>query len=196
MGSYIEEFQEDREKKSDIVITVDGPSGAGKGTLAEHIAEKLGIEHFSASDVFYQIAEDRGISHVELAEKAEKEVDIEVDRGTLERGLENSCVIDGRLPSWVLGDYSDLKIYVTADEEERAKRVAQRENISEEKALEEEVKKRDAENDRRYEEYYGIDTSDLEIYDLVIDNTELSIEEQNELVEKVLEQRFPEKLGG
>ncbi|MFB6147938.1 MAG: cytidylate kinase, partial [Candidatus Nanohaloarchaea archaeon] len=60
-------------------------------------------------------------------------------------------------------------------------------------ALEEEVRKRDSENDRRYEEYYGIDTSDLEIYDLVIDNTELSIKEQNEFVDRVLEQRFPER---
>ncbi|MFB6147939.1 MAG: AAA family ATPase, partial [Candidatus Nanohaloarchaea archaeon] len=113
MGSYIEEFQDGHEKQSEVIVTVDGPSGAGKGTIAEHISDVLGIEHFSASDVFYQIAEDRGISHVELAEQAEKEVDIEVDRRTLERGLEHSCVIDGRLPSWVLGDYSDLRIYVT-----------------------------------------------------------------------------------
>lgn len=192
MGSYIEEFQGDHEKESDIVVTVDGPSGAGKGTIADHIAKRLRVMHFSASDVFYQIAEDRGISHVELAEKADKEVDLEVDRRTLERGLKNNCVIDSRISSWVLGDYSDFKIFVTADLEERAKRIAGREKISLEKAKEE-TAKRDEENSRRYEQYYGIDTDDLEIYDMIIDNTDLSLEKQEELVDKAVKKRFPER---
>lgn len=192
MGSYIEEFQGDHEKESDIVVTVDGPSGAGKGTIADHIAKRLRVMHFSASDVFYQIAEDRGISHVELAEKADKEVDLEVDRRTLERGLENNCVIDSRISSWVLGDYSDFKIFVTADLEERARRIAGREKISLEKAKEE-TRKRDEENSRRYEQYYRIDTEEREIYDLIIDNTELRIEKQEELVDKAVKKRFPER---
>lgn len=196
MGSYFEEFQEDREKKSEVIVTVDGPSGAGKGTIAQQIAEELGIDHFSAGDVFRSIAEDRGISHTKLAEQADKEVDIEVDRRTLERGLEESCVVDGRLPSWVMGDYSDLRIYVTADEKERARRIAGREGMNQEEALEEEIRKRDSENDRRYEDYYRIDTSELDIYDVIIDNTDLNIEEQEDLVREVLEQSFPEKLEG
>lgn len=194
MGSYIEEFQKDREKESDIIVTVDGPSGSGKGTVAEQIADKLGVKHFSAGDVFRSIAEDRGITHVELAEQADKEVDLEVDRRTLQRALKKSCVIEGRLPSWVLGDYSDLKIFLTADEEERARRVAGRENIDKETALEEEVKQRDKENNRRYEDYYGIDTSETDIYDVIFDNTELNLKEQNQLVDKILRQRFPDRL--
>ena len=192
MGSYIEEFQGEHEKESDIVVTVDGESGAGKGTIADQISKRLRIAHFSASDVFHQIAQDRGISHVELAEQADKEVDLEVDRRTLQRGLENNCVIDSRIASWVLGDYSDFRVYVTADLEERAKRIAGREKIDLEKAKED-TEKRDEENDRRYEDYYGIDTGNLEIYDLVIDNTDMSIGKQNELIDKALKKRFPER---
>lgn len=190
MKSYIEEFQGDREKKSDIVVTVDGESGAGKGTIADHISKRLGIQHFSASDVFYRIAEEKGISHVELAQQADKETDLEVDRRTLERGLENNCVIDSRIASWVLGEYSDLRIYVTADLKERAKRIAGREDIPVEKA-EEETELRDEENSERYRKYYGIDTEELEIYDLIIDNTELSISKQEELLDKTLKKKFP-----
>lgn len=193
MESFVEEFQGDHDKNSEIVVTIDGESGAGKGTIADYIASKLGIYHFSASDVFHSIAEDRGISHVELAQQADKQVDLEVDRRTLERGLENNCVIDSRIASWVLGDYSDLRIYVTADLEERAKRIAAREDISYEKALED-TEKRDEENSRRYNEYYGIDTEDLDIYDVIIDNTEMSISEQEEQLDKILKRKFEEKL--
>jgi cytidylate kinase len=101
--------------------------------------------------------------------------------------------VEGRLPSWVLGDYSDLKIYLTADEEERARRVAGRENIDRETALEEEIRQRDNENNRRYEDYYGIDTSKREIYDVIFDNTKLNLNEQNQLVDRIIEQTFPEK---
>lgn len=192
MKSFIQEFQGDHEKESDVVITVDGKSGAGKGTIADHIASRLKLAHFSASDVFYQIAEDRGISHVELARQADKEVDLEVDRRTLERGIQHNCVIDSRIASWVLGDYSDLRIFVKADLEERAKRIAAREDINLDKALEE-TEERDKENTRRYEDYYGIDTEDLEMYDLIIDNTEMSIQKQNELLDKTLKENFPDR---
>lgn len=194
MGSYIEEFQGDHEKKSDIVVTIDGTSGAGKGTLAKHIAEKLGVEHYSAGDFFRSIADDRGMTAEELSEKADREVDVEVDRRTLEKGLEESCVIDGRLPSWVLGDYSDLRIYVTADLDERAERVAERED-REFKEAKDNTEKRDEDNDRRYEDYYSIDTSDLDHYDVIMDNSDLDIEEQNELIDKVLRDTFPERYG-
>jgi cytidylate kinase len=187
MESYIEEFQDQREKESDIVVTIDGPSGSGKGTLAEQIADILNVKHFSASDIFYSIAEERGISHVELSEKAEKDVDLEVDRKTLERGLKNDCVIDSRIASWVLGDHSDLRIYLEADIEERARRIAEREGKNKEEAIKE-TERRDKENQRRYRKYYNIDSEDKSIYDILINNTDMDIEEQRKVIEQILEE--------
>lgn len=192
MESYIEQFRDSHDREADIIVTVDGPSGSGKGTLAQHIADRLGTDHFSAGDVFRSIAEERGISHVELAEKAGKEVDIQVDRKTLERALKQDCVVDGRLPSWVLGDYSDLRIYLTADLEERARRISGREDKDFEQ-VKKDTAKRDEDNRRRYEKYYSINTEDLDIYDLVINNSDMTIEEQEELVDKVLKQEFPDR---
>lgn len=192
MESYIEDFKEERDKESDLVITVDGMAGAGKGTLAESIAEKLDLKHFSASDVWYDVAEERNLEDHELSEEAEKEVDLAIDRKTLERALNQNCVVEGRIPSWVLGSYSDFRIRLKADKEERAQRLAGREGIEEEGA-EEIVEKRDREDSKRYKDYYGINTDNLEIYDLILDNTDLSIGEQKRLVAKALEQRFPER---
>ncbi|MFB6203237.1 MAG: (d)CMP kinase [Candidatus Nanohaloarchaea archaeon] len=204
MESYVEEFRDDREKDSDLVVTVDGVSGAGKGTLAEHIADELDLPCYSAGDFFRSIAADRGMTVEELSEKAGKEVDVEVDRRTLEKGLEESCVIEGRLPSWILGSYSDLRIRLEADLEERARRVMYdyegegreaEEEVSDLEALKQKMRKRDEDNARRYEDYYGIDLSDLEIYDLIVDNTDLGVDDQNRLVGKVLEKKFPERYG-
>lgn len=192
-GSYIDYFQDDWEKESDIIVTIDGPSASGKGTVGRYIANQLDIEHFSASDVFYQIAEERGMEDHELSEKAEKKVDLAVDKGTLERALKQSCVVDSRIAGWVLGNYADLKIHLTADLDERAKRLAEREGLEEQEAKEI-VSKRDREDYRRYNEYYGINREDQEIYDETIDNTDLTIEQQNQKIDQILEKRFPEKI--
>lgn len=186
------DLREETDKDSDIVVTIDGPSGSGKGTLAEFIAEKLELEHYSASDVFHRIADDRDISHVELSQKAEKEVDFEVDNRTLKLGMKENCVIDGRITSHVLGENSDLSIYLTAKPEDRARRISGRDGKKVEKALKD-IRKRDRENSKRYQNYYGIDTDDFEIYDLIIDNTEKNIDEQNREVLGILKERFPER---
>jgi len=200
MGSYIEEFQDSHEKKSDLVVTVDGPSGAGKGTLAEHIAEVLNIEYYSAGDFFREIAQEKGMSVEELSEKAGKEVDVEVDRRTLHKGLEEDCVIESRIASRVLGDFSDLKIFCTADLEERAERISgdleNRETEEGGKTLEEvkeKVRKRDEDNNRRYREYYDFNMNDKEVFDVIFDNTEMSVDEQDEEIDKILKQRFPDR---
>ena len=202
MGSRIEEFQDNYEKSSEIVVTIDGPSGAGKGTLAEFIADELGIECYSAGDFFRQIAKEKDLTVEELSEKADKETDIKVDKRTLEKGLSENCLIESRIASWVLGDYSDLSIYLKADIDERAKRIysdlEEEERTGEQEASNldeaiEKVEKRDKDDKERYREYYGIDIGNIQDYDLVINNTNLSIERQNELVKSELKKRFPER---
>jgi cytidylate kinase len=199
--SYVEEFEEDRQKDSDLVVSICGPSGAGKGTLGRFIADTLNVNFYSAGDFFRQLAEEKGLTVEELSEKADKETDLEVDRRTLEKGLEEDCVIESRISAWILGEYADLTIYVTASLEERAKRVMgdleNRENEEGAETLEEakqRIEKRDRDNDQRYEKYYGIDMDNRKIFDVLIDNTDMSVEEQNQLVKKILEQRFPDRV--
>lgn len=177
------------ERSSDLVITIDGKSGAGKGTLAEHIADYLGVEHYSAGGFFRDIASERGLTVGELSKQADKETDLEVDKRTFQKGLSEDCVIESRISCHVMRGYSDLRIRLTADLDERASRVAEREELSQEEARER-IVKRDEDNKERYRDYYGLDMESLEIYDLIVDNTELSIEETNELVEKALKMWF------
>lgn len=202
MSAGIQELETDREKESDLVVTIDGPSGAGKGTLAEQIGETLDLPVYSAGDFFREIADEKGMTVEELSEKAEKKTDLEVDRRTLRKGLEKDCVIESRIAGRVLGDRADLKIYITAEIEERARRSlkdlqeGKRKDEKEAESLEEsreKVEKRDEDNRRRYMDYYGIDTRNLEIYDVVIDNTEMSVEEQRDEIKNILEEKLPEE---
>lgn len=200
MKSYVEEFQGNHQKHSNLVVCICGPSGAGKGTLGSFVADELDVPLYSAGDFFRKLAEEKDLSVEELSEQAAKETDIEVDRRTLEKGLNEDCVIESRIAAWILGSYADMSIYVTADLEERARRVKEdlknrsaEENASTLQEVKERIKSRDRNNRKRYQDYYSIDMEDSSIFDLVIDNTEMDAEEQNKLVKKALHRRFSKR---
>lgn len=197
MKSYVREFQGDHQKHSNLVICICGPSGAGKGTLGSFVADELDVPLYSAGDFFRQLAEEQDLTVEELSEQADKETDLEVDKRTLEKGLNEDCVIESRIAAWILGSYADMSIYVTADLEERARRVKEdlknrsaEEDASSLQEVKERINSRDKNNRKRYQQYYGIDMEDSSIFDLVIDNTEMDVEEQNKLVRKALDKRF------
>ena len=68
------------------------------------------------------------------------------------------------------GDYAGFKILLTASVDARVKRIAERDEVSPEHARRETLN-REASEKERYLEFYGVDISDLSIYDLVL-NTE------------------------
>lgn len=82
------------------IITIAGSLGSGKSSTAKRVAEILGYKHFSTGDFFRSIANDRGISTVELNKAAETDltVDKEVDYRSIKIGeTESNVVLDSRL---------------------------------------------------------------------------------------------------
>ena len=65
-----------------MLITVSGPAGSGKSTLAESLADALSYEHVSGGDIFRSLAEERGMTPLELNKLAEDEdsIDRDLDR--------------------------------------------------------------------------------------------------------------------
>ncbi len=156
-----------------MIVTVSGPIGSGKTTVAKALAERFCFRHISAGEVFRRLAKERGMSLNEFSRYAEEneEIDRLIDRTQVELARSNgNAVVDGRLTAWLLPE-AEIKVWLKAPIEVRAERVARREGISYEQALYE-TKKREESEAKRYREIYSIDLWDLSPYDIVL-NTSL-----------------------
>ncbi len=114
--------------------------------------------------------------------------DFEIDRRQVEMALSHKdCVLGSRLAVWMLKQ-ADLKVYLTATSEERARRITEREGGPFEKRLEQ-TRNRDANDSARYMRLYQIDNSDMSIADLVIDTTDKQPEQVAEIIVKEVQKR-------
>ncbi|MCC6010858.1 MAG: AAA family ATPase [Desulfurococcaceae archaeon] len=171
-----------------VRVVVSGPPGSGKTTQAKLIAEHFKLKYFSAGRVFREIALKRGVGVDELSVLATRDpsIDIEVDKKTFEIAHEDNIVIDAHLGAWIVGDIVDIKVYVTAPFALRVLRIATRDNIPVERALRETLI-REVSQKRRFMEFYGIDVSDLSIFDVVVNTKNINAERAFKIIRKVIE---------
>jgi cytidylate kinase len=191
LETYEQELRKKYAKKG-ITITVSGLAASGKSTGAKALAEAFNLEYVSAGRIMREIAQGRNISLLELSKSASKDLDLEIDRKSLEYALKGNCVIEGRLAGWVAGENADVRIVYITPLEVRIRRMAERENISIELARKE-VIERDESDRKRYREYYGIDLDDLSIYQIRIDNSSWSLEDAKTKPVKLVRNFLKEK---
>ena len=128
-----------------------------------------------------EMAEERGLSILELSRSAEKrsEIDREIDARTVRLGQESDdFVIDARL-GWhflpaSIKVFLEVRPEVAAERIYGAKRGSERENIDLE-STRRAIESRTASEVRRYRDYYGVDYGNHDHYDLVVDTSELPI---------------------
>ncbi|HHE75518.1 MAG: AAA family ATPase [Thermoplasmata archaeon] len=167
-------------------ITISGPPGSGKTTVAKLLADKLKYPLICGGDIFRSMAKKKGMDIIEFSKYAEKnwEIDREVDKRIIEMAEDlKDVVIDSRLSGWLmhLNNIPSYKVYINASLEIRAKRIWKREGGELPKIMER-VKIREESEKRRYREIYGINFEDLSIYDLVVDSNDLTPEEVVECI--------------
>jgi len=152
-----------------LIVAVSGTPGSGKTTYAKFIAEKYSLRYVSSGALFRRLAEERGVSFLELHKLAEQsdEIDLEIDRRALQEASKGYVVIEGHLSVWVLKDIAHVKIIFDAPLEERAKRIAARDGKSLDEAIDE-IRRREESNRQRALKYYGFDIRDYTVADLVI----------------------------
>ena len=164
-----------------MIITISGRPGSGKSAVATRVAEALGLRHVSAGDFMREMAEERGMSILELSRSAEEraEIDREIDARTVRLGEESDeFVMDARLGWHFLPQsvkvFLEVRPRVAAERVYLANRDSERENIDIE-ATQRAIESRTASEVGRYRDYYGIDYGDHAHYDLVVDTSEMAI---------------------
>jgi len=155
------------------VVTVGGPPGSGKSTAGRLVADSLGLEFHSAGELFRAEARRHGVELAEFGRyaAAHPEVDRELDR-TMQALARPGRLLDGRIQG-ALCRRAHVPVYdlvVTAREEVRVRRVADRDGQSLEQARVH-VREREASERDRYQRFYSIDL-DRERPDLVVDSSD------------------------
>ncbi len=134
-----------------MVIAIDGPAGAGKSTVARAVAKELGFTYLDSGAMYRAVAlsllrdpdgdaaerasevsidfDDPAIRAPEVSEAASKVAqDPAVRAALVERQREfladGDWVAEGRDIGTVVAPGADLKVFLTADPEERARRRA------------------------------------------------------------------------
>ncbi len=174
------------------LLVIAGMLGAGCTHVARIISEKLNIPFVNSEKILREIVIEKGISYSQFAELVSSgEVDIEklVRSELLDYVNEGNVIIEGRSGLMVLDREADIKVFLWAPEEYRARMVAQRRRISLDEALDH-VRISDEERRDLVKRLFKKDWLDLNLYDLVINTGKWSYEETADLVISAYEMKL------
>ena len=166
-----------------LIITVSGPHGTGKSTYAKALAEALNLRYVSAGELFRDLAKQHKLSLEDFSRRAadDPSIDRMLDERTKAEAKKGGVVIDAQLGAWMVGDQADVKVLLTAPDAVRFKRIAGRDGRDMAGAMRE-TENRESIQRQRYRKYYGIDVTDLSIYDLKIDTSLYPIDKTKAII--------------
>ncbi len=160
-------------------IAFSGKLGSGKSTVCAILKEKYGYEIYSTGTIQRKIAEEMGITTLELNKRMSEnpELDHIIDDAVVElsrRRAGDDLIYDSRM-AWHFAE-NTFKVYMYVDPTVAAKRVmlADRGNVEKYASVEEAKEMliaRSLEENKRFKEIYGVDNFDYNNYDLIIDST-------------------------
>ncbi len=163
-----------------MIIAISGKSGCGNTTVSGLVANRLGfaLVNYTLRD----LAAERGISFDSIREMVEQDAAIDrlLDRRQVEKAQAGDCVLASRLSIWLLLN-ADLRVFLTASVEVRARRIHQREQGKLEEVIQN-TRERDRLDRQRFLQNYGIDNDQYEFADLIIDTEKYNAEECCEII--------------
>lgn len=168
-----------------MVITISGTAGSGKDTVAGLLAKKLNFKLIKGS--LRVFSKQKGIDILDFEKNFTSDSDYwdkKLDEWQKEEVKKSGdCVLASMLAAYNI-PWADLKVWLYAQDEIRAQRIAQRDGNSKKKAFSY-LRERDQFFRKKTKRIYGIDFWDPKFYDLRIDTSELTPEE---IVAKIIEE--------
>lgn len=154
-----------------MIITIGGLAGSGTTTASEVLSKRLNIPFISAGSIFRKMATENGMTIFEFSKFAEDntDIDMEIDKrqADLANGSEN-LIVEGRLSAYFIE--ADLRVWMIAPLNIRAKRICDRESKPM-KLAKEEIKIRENSENLRYLDIHNIDINNFDIYDLILNTS-------------------------
>ena len=160
-----------------MIITISGDIGSGKSTTGKLLRDRLQFNYLSTGAIQREIAEEMGLTTLELNKLTEsrKDIDDRIDGYTkaLNDSVEN-YIVDSRL-AWHFIP-SSYKVFLLCDEEIAAERISKDINRKSDEENREvfylikKIKERRKSEKERFKKIYNIDFEDLNNYDQVIDS--------------------------
>jgi len=181
-----------------VIITISGDIGSGKSTTGKLICKKLDYNYLSTGAIQRQIAEDMGLTTLELNHLTDsrKDIDDKIDSYTKALdGTEDDYVVDSRL-AWHFIP-SSYKVYLLCDEDVAAQRISKDQERGSDESNREvnhlvlKIKERRKSEQERFQRIYGINFGDLSNYDQLIDTAYFSPEEVVSLILDGIDHYYP-----
>ncbi len=166
-----------------MIITISGLPGSGKSTVSKILAERLGFGRYSSGDFVRQLAQESGQDILTFYKNAENnpEIDYKIDQRQKQLGREkDNFVMDGRLSFFFIQHavkvFLDVSLDVAAFRIFNAKRKGET-LYKDVKHARKEISERIENEVKRYNLLYGLNYTDKEHYDLIVDTTNLTPEQ-------------------
>lgn len=177
-----------------MILTISGLHGTGKSVIGKIISQKLGINYYSTGQAFRDLAKERNLTLEEFTDYVEKNphIDKSLDDRIIEIALKDNIIVDSQLSAYILESIADFKILLTCPLKIRVTRMAERDNSNYQDKLKETLIREESEL-ARYNKLYDINLNDQvkteNLYDLIIDTAELSVEEILDLILSALKSK-------
>lgn len=163
-------------------IAISGHSGCGNTTATTNVGRALGLNIVNYT--FRDLAKELGIQFEDLHREAPSNFiyDYLTDLKCIRAALKENIVLGTRLAAWLMN--ADLRIWLHAPLEARARRINQRESEKEAsyEAVLYKTLKRDEQNRKRYLQLYGLDILDHSDFDITINTEKLTAEQVSSLI--------------